>query len=96
MIVGGEDEMLEVMVRHWEELGRSSEDDVVPDTDIGDGGGWYFSIGICNEVSWEEVLERGKAPGPDGILNKMVMYGSGWLVEVINLVMRSESCQADW
>ena len=31
--------MLEVMVRHWEELGRSSEDDVVPDTDIGDGGG---------------------------------------------------------
>ena len=51
---------------------------------------------MCNEVSWEEVLERGKAPGPDGILNKMVMYGSGWLVEVINLVMRSESCQADW
>ena len=40
---------------------------------------------MCNEVSWEEVVEvlkflrRGKASGPDGILNEMVMYGGGRL-----------------
>ena len=38
-------------------------------------------MGMYKEVSWEEVVEvlkclrRGKDPGPDGILNKMVMYG---------------------
>ena len=40
--VEGEDEKLEVMARHWEELGRSSEDfsedDVVLDTEMGDVG----------------------------------------------------------
>ena len=61
---------------------------------------------MCNEVSWEDVVEvlkclrRGKAPGLGGILNEMVMYGGGRLVEVmlqvVNLVMRSVSCLADW
>ena len=45
-IVEGEDEVLEVLTRHWEELGRSrkdcSEDDVVPDTVMGDVGGCEF------------------------------------------------------
>ena len=45
-------------------------------------------------------MRRGKAPGPDGILNEMVMYGGGRLVEVMlhamNLLLRSESCPADW
>ena len=55
-------------------------------------------MGMCEEVSWEEVVEvlnclrRGKAPGPDGILNEMVMYGGGRL----NLVLRCESYPADW
>ena len=63
-------------------------------------------LGMCNEVSWEEVVEvlkclrRGKTPSPDGIIDDMVMYGSGRLVEVMllvmNLVLRSESYQADW
>ena len=35
-IVEGEDEVLEMMLRHWEEFERSSEDDVVPDTEMGD------------------------------------------------------------
>ena len=48
-IVKGED-MLEVMTRHWEELGRSSEDYPVPDTAMGDVGG--CELGMCNEVSW--------------------------------------------
>ena len=39
------------------------------------------------------------APDPDGILNEMVMYGGGMFVEVsqvMNLVLRRESCSADW
>ena len=67
----GEDEVLEVMARHWEELERSegcSEDDLVPDTEMGDVGG--CELDMCKEVSWEEVVEvlkylrSGKAPGP--------------------------------
>ena len=42
-----------------------------------------------------EVLRRGKTSDPDGILNEMVMYGVGRLVEVMlqvmNLVLRSVS-----
>ena len=63
-------------------------------------------LGVCNEVSWEEVVEvlkylrRGKAPGTNGILNESVMYGGERLVEVklqvMNLVLRSESCVVDW
>ena len=74
-----------------------SEDDIVPDTALGDVVG--CELGMCEEVSWEKVVEvlkcwrRGKAPGPDGILNVMVMYGGGRLVDVmlqvINLVLRS-------
>ena len=71
---------------------------------MGDVGGYEF--GICKEVSWEEVVEvlkclwRGNAPGPDGILYEMVMYGGGRLVEemlqLMNLVLRSEFPPADW
>ena len=43
-----------------------------------------------------KCLRRGKAPGPDGILNEMVMYRGGMLVEVMlqvmNWVLWSESC----
>ena len=50
-IVEGEDEVLEVMVRHWEELGRSNEDyredDVILDTEMGD---W-------EDVSWVCVMK---------------------------------------
>ena len=45
------------------------------------------------------MLRRGKAPGPGGIY-EMVMYGGGRLVDVmlqvVNLVLRSEACPADW
>ena len=46
-------------------------------------------------------LRRGKAPGPDGILNEMMMYGGGRLVEMMLqsmalVLLRSESCPADW
>ena len=55
----GEDEGLTVLARCWEELGRrskdDSEDDVVPDTEMGDVGG--CELGMCKEVSWKEVVE---------------------------------------
>ena len=46
-VVEGEDEVLEVMARHWEELGMSSEDDVVPDTEMG----------VWEDVSWVCVMK---------------------------------------
>ena len=58
-IVEGEDEVLKVLARCWEELGRrstdGSEDDVVPDTEMGDVGG--YELDMCKEVSWKEVVE---------------------------------------
>ena len=45
----GGDEALELLARHWEELGQSSkdcsEDDIVPDTEMGDEGG--CELGMC-------------------------------------------------
>ena len=38
---------------------------------------------MCEEVSWGKVvavmkcLKKGKAEGPDGIMNEMLMYGGG-------------------
>ena len=47
-----------------------------------------------------EWLKRGKAAGPDGIMNEMLMYGGGGLVAVMllmmNVVMKSECCPLDW
>ena len=89
-ILEGEDAMLEMLARHWEELGMGSkdcsEDDVVPDTEMGDVGG--CELRMSKEANWEEVVEVlkclriGKALGPDGILN-----GCGRLVEVMPQVM---------
>ena len=51
---------------------------------------------MCKEVSWEEVVEvlkclrRGKVPGPDSILNEMVMYGGGRLVEMLQVISGAE------
>ena len=38
-------------------------------------------LGMCEEISWEEVVEvkRGKAAGPDRIMNKILILGvKGW------------------
>ena len=88
-LVEGEDEVLEVMAKHWEELGRKSED---IEAEMGDVGG--HELVMREEVSWEEVVEalkclkRGKAAGPDEIMNKM--YGSEWLVEMMDAVADDE------
>ena len=45
---------------------------------------------MCEKVTWQEVLgllrylQRGKAPGPDGILNEMIVYGGFRLIESPN------------
>ena len=45
-------------------------------------------------------LKRGNAAGPDGIMNEMLMYGGGQLVEVMllmmNVVINSECYPLDW
>ena len=42
------------------------------------------------------MLEERKAAGPDGIMNEILMYGGGRLVEVMLLVMKSACCRLDW
>ena len=45
-------------------------------------------------------MKRGKAPGPDGIINEMLKYGGNRRVEVlcslVNLVMESKYWPGDW
>ena len=45
-------------------------------------------------------LKRGKDPGPDGILNEMMIYGGTRLVEslvsVLNAVREVKVCPKDW
>ena len=65
----GEDEVLVFMAKHWEELGWSSEDHVVPYTEIGDVG--ECELGICDDVSWEEVVEVLSACSEGRLLNLM-------------------------
>ncbi len=54
-ILKGEDEVLEVLARLWEELGRSSEDDVDQDAEMGDVAG--CKLCMCEEVSWVSRVE---------------------------------------
>ena len=55
---------------------------------------------LGRSVDVMKCLKRGKAAGPDGIMNEMLIYGGGWLVEVMllmmNVVMKSECCPLDW
>ena len=66
--------MLEIMAKHWEELGRKKED---TEAETGDVGG--HELVMCNKVSCKEAvevmkcLEKGKAAYPDGIMNEMLM-----------------------
>ena len=70
----GEDKVLEVMAKQWEELGRQRED---PEVEMGDVCG--HELVMCEEVSWKEVvvvmkcLKRAKAAGPYGIMNEILM-----------------------
>ena len=82
-VVEETEQVLEVLANHWEELGKSrnslgpeQEPELV-----------HESSDMCQEIGWEEVvrvlkmLKRGKAPGPDRILNEMLIYGGSRMVE---------------
>ena len=96
-----QDEVLEVMEKHWEKLGRKRED---PEVEVEDLDG--HELDMWEEVSWEEVVEVmkclkiGKVAGFDGIIKEMLMYGGGRLVKVMllmmNVVMKSDCCPLDW
>ena len=68
-LVEGKDEVLETMEK--EELDRKRKD---VEANMEDVGG--HELDMCEEVSWEEVVEvmkclkRGKAAGPDGIMTR--------------------------
>ena len=75
-----EDKVLEVMAKHWKELGRKRDNAEAVMEDVGG-----HELEMCEEVSWEEVVEvikclkRGKAAGTDGIMNEVLMLGlDGW------------------
>ena len=46
-MVEEEDEVLEVMAKHWEDLGRKRED---TEAEMGDVGG--HDLVMCEEISW--------------------------------------------
>ncbi len=85
------------MVKHWEELGRKRED---TEAEMGDVGG--HELVMCEEVSWEEVVEvmkclkRGKAAVPDGIMNEMLCMGFVEEMLLITNVVMSECCLLNW
>ena len=101
-VVEETEQVLEVLAKHWEELGKShnslgpeQEPELV-----------HESSDMCQEIGWEEVvrvlkmLKRGKAPGPDGILNEMLIYGGSRMVEslrcMFNVMRRSQLYPQDW
>ena len=63
-------------------------------------------LDMCEKVTWQQVLSvvrclrRGKAPGPDGILNEMIVYGGfrvmETLAQLINLAITEEYVPSEW
>ena len=51
-VLEGEDEVLEVVAKYWEEFGRKRDD---TEAEMGDEGG--NELVMCEEVSWEELVE---------------------------------------
>ena len=73
--------MLEELANHWEDLGKQTDGGRM----IAETEDWREDNGLdmCEKVMWQHVLgvvrclQRSKAPGPDGILNEMMVYGEG-------------------
>ena len=73
-------EVLEELAKHWEDLGKHQTNGgriIAEMEDRREDNG----LDMCEKVTWQQVLSvvrclrRGKAPGPDGILNEMIVYG---------------------
>ena len=80
------------MAKHWEDLGKHQTN-----------GGRIFAemedrredngLDMCEKVTWQQVLgvvrclQRGKAPGPDSILNEMMVYRGFRVMETLAQLM---------
>ena len=83
---------MEELAKHWEELGKCTywdNDQQVGQRELGGEG----NGDMCEKVTWQEVLgllrylRWGKAPGPDGILNEMIVYGGFRLIESLTQLL---------
>ena len=97
--------MLEELAKHWEDLGKQQTDGgqmIAEMEDRREG----FGLDMCEMVTWQQVLDvvrclrRGKSPGPDCILNVMMVYGGFRLMETLaqlmNLTMTEEYVPSEW
>ena len=101
----GQEDVLE-LAKQWEELGRSSSQESEVTTEEDETGIEGVQSDICEAVTFDEVVgilkqfKRGKAAGPDGILNEMLMYGGTkileTLVQLFNTVIKHACCPKDW
>ena len=94
----GQEDVLEELAKHWEELGRSSSQESEVTTEEDETGIEGVQSDICETVTFDEVvgilkqLKRGKAAGPDGILKEMLMYGGTKIVETLVQLFNTVIC----
>ena len=95
------------MAKHWEGLGKHRTDGgrlIAEMKDRREDSG----LDMCEKVTWQQVLgvvrcqRRGKAPGPDGILNEMMVHVYGGfrvvetLAQLMNLAITEEYVPTEW
>ena len=98
-------DVLEELAKHWEDLGKQQTDGgrmIAEMEDRREGIG----LDMCEMVTWQQVLDvvrclrRGKSPGPDGILNEMMVYGGFRLMETLaqlmNLAITEKYVPSEW
>ena len=103
-IVESQEEVVEELAKHWEELGMKKESESAMEENRMESS--EAQSDICEMVTTDEVvgilkqLKRGKATGPDGIPNEMMIYGGTrmvvTMVQLFNLVIQHACCPKDW
>ena len=98
VVVEKRKDILEVWAMHWEGLGKMSQlGQEVPIDNLkfkAKEVNWMIEpLGFQEMFTIVKGLMKGMDPGPDGIINEMLMYGGNRMVEVlhslVNLVMES-------
>ncbi len=90
------EEVKERLRKYWEELGKSvgaggytEQEEPGEETEV------EAMTGNVNKISMEEILyalrslERGKAAGPDGILNEMMMFGGQKMISSMRVLFNN-------
>ena len=80
MVVEKRKDILEVLTMHWEGLGKvsqSGEDVLIDNLECkAKEVNWMIElVGYQEMLTIVNGLKRGKAPGPDSIINVMLKYG---------------------